>query len=330
MSKQHFGNVSIYGYTEIGVSGYQYILPTHRGNKVGATIIDISGDGKHLIFDDISPYIDLSKVPGSAQIVANHNHLLSVISNYNGVVDKFQELLDVQGNITAHSGQFIIVDENAHNPSQVQKVSYANLTFSQLNNKFNLIDTQIQEISASFNALQGKQPIIPGQKIYTISHIPVDPSTDFPFISLEIPSNDKQIFIEAVTNRTTTSFDVVLSNTINIGDTGYFILWSLNRSKAYFKENLVKVITTNYNIQPQDDVIVIDKDITNFLNIFLPVNPSSGKMIFVRNHSENYSIKIKTLDGSKLNYINNEITVQKQRAVTCIWINNTIGWSVLV
>lgn len=330
MSKQHFGNISIYGYAEIGISGDQYILPLQRGNKKGYTIIDISGDGKHLVFGDISPYIDLSKVPGSDQIIQNHNHLLSVISSYNGVVDKFQELLDVQGNITGHSGKFIIVNENAHNPSQIEKVSYANLTVSDLQNQLDTINTQIQEISASFNALQGKVQINPNQKIYTINHITIDPATDFPFVTLEIPSEDNQIFIEAITNRTATSFKVVLSNTINNNTSGYYILWSLKRSKAFFKENLVKVITTNYNIQPQDDVIVVDKDISNLINVFLPINPSNGKIVFIRNHSENYSIKIKTLDGSKLNYINDEIIVQKQRAVTCIWINNSIGWSILV
>lgn len=329
MSKQHFGNVSVYGYVEIGTSGYQYILPTQRGNKIGATIIDISGDGKHLIFDDISPYIDLSKVPGSAQIVADHQHLLEVINNYDGVVDKFQELLDVQDNITAHSGEFIIVDPLAHT-SQVRKVAYSNYKLSQLNDKFSQINTQIEEISAYFNALQGKVQIIPNQKVYTIYHINVDPDYDYPFVSLEIPTEGKQIFVEAITERTTNSFKVVLSNTINENDGDYYLLWSLKKSKGYFKENLVKIISSNYNIQPQDDIIIIDKDIVNFLDIFLPQNPSNGKIIFIRNHSENYSIKIKTLDGSKLNYINNEIIVQKQRAVTCIWINNIIGWSVLV
>jgi hypothetical protein len=73
---------------------------------------------------------------------------------------------------------------------------------------------------------QGMSIVSPFTQQVTISHSNIDPTTDFPVVSLLLPSPSSPIFGYGVANRTNMSFDIILSMAIPIS--GYSLTWMLN------------------------------------------------------------------------------------------------------
>jgi uncharacterized coiled-coil protein SlyX len=74
---------------------------------------------------------------------------------------------------------------------------------------------------------KGFVPSVINQDVYTVSHGTINISTDYPLISMITPAVSSTIFVQAVTNRTVSAFDVVLSG---LPDTsGYGIYWQINK-----------------------------------------------------------------------------------------------------
>jgi hypothetical protein len=83
----------------------------------------------------------------------------------------------------------------------------------------------LTDISATAVYLQQGTVPVSNTNIYTISHVDVDTTKIFPVATLIAPDSSAVIYPIIITNRTTSSFDVVLSDTPYIS--GYSINWLL-------------------------------------------------------------------------------------------------------
>jgi len=95
-------------------------------------------------------------------------------------------------------------------------------------NVYNL-QSQIDDISASnfISGIQGRMPLNDVDLEYTIIHSEVNPSIEFPVVSLETPNPTTDIFVVGVYDRTSTSFKVVISG---VPSSSYAILWHISTS----------------------------------------------------------------------------------------------------
>ena len=88
------------------------------------------------------------------------------------------------------------------------------------------IQTQIDDISGSLGTLyQGKITCNTEDMVYTVVHSEINVNETFPQISLSVPTSGAALYIQGITNRTPTSFDVVLSSEPETND--YDIYWSI-------------------------------------------------------------------------------------------------------
>lgn len=110
------------------------------------------------------------------------------------------------------------------------------------------LQAQIDAISGGSStsyAIIGSVPAIYDNK-FTISHPNVDIEQSVPVVSLTIPGSGSTIYVEAITNRTSTSFDVILSGIPSIS--GYAINYILNSATALLNEPSTLVAGTGINI----------------------------------------------------------------------------------
>ncbi|MCS7318202.1 MAG: hypothetical protein NZZ41_07870, partial [Candidatus Dojkabacteria bacterium] len=190
MTEKHYSNASFFGSVTLGKKEYQYSLPKERANKPNSVIIDKDGDGQNLTFDTIEQYIDIhaiQELDGVINFINNFNNYTEAGNNL------FQNLSDVQGGINDYAGKFIIVNPNA--PSNLKKVVYSNHTYNDVINSILDLQNRVSSLESSANGFHGKVEIIPSQRIYTINHEEVNEDTEYPIVSLQIPSSGSNIFI---------------------------------------------------------------------------------------------------------------------------------------
>jgi hypothetical protein len=135
---------------------------------------------------------------------------------------------------------------------------------------------------------------------YTITHPSVDTVYSVPTISLLTPVSGSNLFVQGISNRQSTSFDVTLSEVPNIS--GYSILWHLPVTApsiigtAVVNQQMTTLpsITTstsgNYLVTFTDTVVYADNNNT----ILLPAVPSTNEHHWIVN---TYGADI-TVDGN--------------------------------
>jgi len=107
------------------------------------------------------------------------------------------------------------------------------LAASSTNHEFRIqhLEAEVATISASLGAVyKGLEPGVIGQNVYTISHAAVNTVTDFPLVSLITPAASSTLYVQSITNRTSTSFDTVLSGLPD--ENGYAISWQISTTSA--------------------------------------------------------------------------------------------------
>lgn len=129
----------------------------------------------------------------------------------------------------------------------------------------------------------GKEEVQTGIRVYTINHDTINPETDVPFVSLTIPASGEEIFVQGITDRTSGSFDVILSGTPSTS--GYEINWNLNTSgngyivKEYgVQQTSSTTVTPNLFIKDVYEITLTDATNTT---INTPVNMVEGQSLLI-------------------------------------------------
>jgi hypothetical protein len=158
-------------------------------------------------------------------------------------------------------------------------------------------------ISGTSSLLQGIINCDTTNSVYTINHTSVDLNFSFPTVSLIVPASGSNLFVNGITNRSATSFNVTLSEVPNI--TGYAIAWHLPTTNSSlnsipivnFAITSIPLYTTttsgSYSVALTDSVVYADNNNT----ILLPSSPSTGESHWIVN---TYTSDI-TIDGNGKN-----------------------------
>jgi hypothetical protein len=134
-------------------------------------------------------------------------------------------------------------------------------------------------------------------KKYTVSHPVITVASTYPVISLLVPTSGSNLFVQGITNRTTTSFDVILSEAPNV--LGYSIYWNLPTTNNVTSSLVGMVNTLNstttpssgsYLVTSSDNVVYAD----NANTIILPISPATNESHWIVN---TYTSDI-TIDGN--------------------------------
>jgi hypothetical protein len=106
------------------------------------------------------------------------------------------------------------------------------------------LETSVTTVSNSLaTIMQGSVTCNPSSYVYTVSHPAVPSNAVFPIVSMVIPNSGSVLYVQGVTNRTTTSFDVIISETPTI--TGYAINWTIPLSGSAVVVRAYDVSVTN-------------------------------------------------------------------------------------
>jgi hypothetical protein len=189
-------------------------------------------------------------------------------------IDFRSEVENISGNLGAAIYQ---------NTIDIQNINYDISTVSTiLNNhetRIDIIETNTANLTAGLGTLLvGTIPAISASR-YTITHpsVPIDQS--IPVVSLTVPNSGSTIYVEAITNRTNTSFDVILSGTPLI--TGYSINYQVNMAgaafivKSYSVGALYPPVAIPDAAQHDNFHVILDND----CQIELPINMVNGQSI---------------------------------------------------
>lgn len=128
--------------------------------------------------------------------------------------------------------------------------------------------------------------------LITISHQSVNTNITYPLVSLSAPTSATALLVQGVTNRTSTSFDVILSSTPT---SGYKINWQMITpgtgyvAKAYGVQEISGSLNANYYPDAssvETKRVILDSNIT----VEPAVNMTDGQyltLLFIQNISGN-------------------------------------------
>lgn len=92
------------------------------------------------------------------------------------------------------------------------------------------LKSEIDNISGGLGTiLQGSYNLT--DTITTVSHPYVEINSSYPLVTLTVPNSASLLFVQGITNRTNTSFDVILSSTP--ATTGYLLNWQIAEVGGY-------------------------------------------------------------------------------------------------
>jgi hypothetical protein len=158
------------------------------------------------------------------------------------------------------------------------------LNHSELVSVSGALQAEIVAISAGLGTiLQGNVSCTTTEVLYTISHATVDPLLSFPQVSLTVPNSGSALYVQGITNRSATSFDVVLSGTPETS--GYSINWNMNLSgSAYIiKANPVVTLVDGPTLTANSSLgEIFDVTITANRTVAAPLNPVDGHKLKYR------------------------------------------------
>lgn len=166
-----------------------------------------------------------------------------------------------------------------------------------------ITSTATSSPSVSGGTFQGLVTCNTNDSLYSVSHPSIDVNFAFPTASLIVPSSGSNLFVQGITNRSSTSFNVVLSEVPNV--TGYYISWHLPSSDISLNgvpvvnlaiTNIPSYTTTisgSYNVSLSETVVYAD----NANTIILPSSPTTNESHWIVN---TYTSDI-TIDGNGKN-----------------------------
>jgi hypothetical protein len=105
------------------------------------------------------------------------------------------------------------------------------------------VETSLTTISNSLaTIMQGSITCNTSSYVYSVTHPSLPTTSVFPLVSLTVPLSSSVLYIQGITNRTTTGFDIVLSSRPTT--TGYSINWTLPLSGSAVVVRAYDVSTT--------------------------------------------------------------------------------------
>jgi hypothetical protein len=88
------------------------------------------------------------------------------------------------------------------------------------------LETSVDTISNSLSTImQGNVACDTVNYKYTVSHPAINVNNSFPVVSLTVPTSSSVLYVQGITNRTSTGFDIVLSDVPDVG--GYSLNWTM-------------------------------------------------------------------------------------------------------
>lgn len=203
---KHYGNFEVAGKLWVGLDSetYSYNFPLSTETRSEGDILVLVDQSGKLNFEFTK--LDASNVTYSpsassewTSVPSNVSEALDIL-NSKPVVTSFLTLTDTPTNYTGSDGYIVTVNEGT-----------GELEFS--------------DPSDFGDILAGVEDCDLVNQVYTITHSTIDTNTAIHNISLVVPSSGAALYVEGITNITTTSFDVVLSGVPEA--LGYKINWGI-------------------------------------------------------------------------------------------------------
>ena len=147
-----------------------------------------------------------------SQILGLQSQILATSGAYATTDDIINLDLDLQSQITISKNSINTLYSTYTNISTTQAISAG-------------LQSQISQITSTINN-QGTSQLDTSNILFTITHsVLTSLNSKFPIITLQIPSSGSNLILASITNRTLSSFDVILSQVPNIS--GYYVNWLL-------------------------------------------------------------------------------------------------------
>jgi hypothetical protein len=166
----------------------------------------------------------------------NTNGLNTLFSTYANSTTVAAISAGLQSQILASSGAYATIDDiinldldlqsqitNSHNSIKTLYSTYTNISTTQAISAG--LQSQISQIIPTTGG-QGTFQLNTSNILFTITHsVLTSLNSKFPIITLQIPSSGSNLLTTAITNRTLSTFDVILSQVPNVS--GYYVNWLL-------------------------------------------------------------------------------------------------------
>lgn len=144
------------------------------------------------------------------------------------------------------------------------------------------LKSEVDNISGGLGTiLQGS--VVLSNTVTTVSHPYVQINSSYPIVTLTVPSSSSLLFVQGITNRKNTSFDVIMSSTPT---SGYILNWQIASSGGYAVKTFGvesisgSIAPTIYPNGASTDVkeIILDNNIT----LGAPINMNDGQKLTIK------------------------------------------------
>lgn len=223
-------------------------------------------------------FVDLNDTPNSYP--ASAGAFLQINDSEDGLefVDYRSEVIAISANLASS------IFQNTNDIAQVSnEVTINTADIADHENRITILESKTDALTGSLGTLVvGTENLNTTDSVYTINH-PVSPiGGSSPVVSLGVPASASELLVQGITNRTTSSFDVVLSGVPEVS--GYQIHWNLNLAGDAFIVKYYNVGTlTPPNLYP--DAVAFDT-FTVLLNqdttLFAPTGMVNGQTINIK------------------------------------------------
>ena len=109
--------------------------------------------------------------------------------------------------------------------------------------------SEVVSSGGSSAGIQGRLQLDAVNTTFTVTHAAIDTATEFPVVSLEVPSSSSDLFIVGIHNRAATSFQVTLSG---VPTASCYLLWHISTQSD---PSTVVSSTLTYNLAGQLETV---------------------------------------------------------------------------
>jgi hypothetical protein len=277
--------------------GWTTTLPPapNRTVRIGYITKKSSGDGHILV--DVHDGLSLTEVNDVWISSAVNGDLIrynsansrwennSVVAATSGALDSRYTLLSTTASISGSLQSQINLKQN-----EITLVAGSNVTITESPaDTWTISATSSSSAAISGGLYQGLVTCDTNNASYRVTHPTIDLNYSFPTVSLIVPTSGSNLFVQGITNRTTTTFDVTLSEVPNVA--GYYVSWHLpSTNSAINTIPVVNLAVTNipsyttsvsgsYNVSLSESVVYAEYDNT----VVLPASPTTGESHWIVN-----------------------------------------------
>jgi hypothetical protein len=212
----------------------------------------------------------------------------TVTVNEQGIVTSGSNV-DYATNSTVASVSGGLHDQLVLKQNEITLVAGSNITIIESPTDTWTISSTASSAPSSGGIYQGQVTCDITNASYRVNHPSIDLNYSFPTVSLIVPTSGSNLFVQGITNRSSTTFDVTLSEVPSI--TGYYISWHLPPANSELNNvPVVNLAVTNipsyttsasgsYNVTLSESVVYAEYENT----VVLPSSPTSGESHWIVN-----------------------------------------------